>query len=337
MIVARTALAVVLAIGLLAAPLTAAAQQAGKIARVGVLNFGRVPTPAELAKYGWLAPAMKEFGWVEGQNIVIERRWGESADQLHASAAELVRLKVDVLVVPSGGLAAIAQAETRTIPIVVVASGFDFVTAGFAASLARPGGNITGSQVLVPDMIGKRLELLKELLPNLSRVATLRERVTAMEVDRTARNAYEVAADVAARTLGIKRDSFGVDRPEDFPAVFRSMSEKGDRGLLLLDSPFMSVHRKQIMDLAATHRIAIICDWKGWVEAGGLVSYGASSSDLARRAATYVDKILKGAKPADLPVQQPTKFELVINLKTAKALGLTIPRSLLSVADQVIQ
>jgi putative tryptophan/tyrosine transport system substrate-binding protein len=341
MIVTRTALAVVLSLGLLAAPLTAAAQQAEKIARVGVLLFGPVPSPEEVAKWRLsplrLSPAMREVGWVEGRNLVIERRYGESTDQLHASAAELVRLKVDVLLVPGAGLARIAQGETRTIPIVIATSGLDLATAGLVASLARPGGNITGLQILGADLIGKRLELLKELLPNLTRIATLWEPITTMEVDPTARNSYSVAADVAARTLGIKHDSFGVERPEDFPAVFRSMNKKGDQGLLLFTSPFMWAHLKQIVDLAATHRIPLIYEEKSWVEAGGLMSYGASYSDIMRRAAAYIDKILKGAKPADLPVQQPTKFELIINLKTAKALGLTIPRSLLSVADEVIQ
>jgi ABC-type uncharacterized transport system substrate-binding protein len=336
MIVTRTGLAVVLSLGLLAAPLIAAAQQAEKIARVGVLLFGPVPSPEEVAKLR-LSPAMRELGWVEGRNLVIERRHGESADQLHASAAELVRLKVDVLFVPGAGLARIAQGETRTIPIVVAASGFDLATAGLVASLARPGGNITGLQILGADLIGKRIELLEELLPNLTRVATLGEPITTMEVDPTARNSYAVATDVAARTLGIKHDSFGAERPEDFPAVFRSMNKKGDQGLLLFTSPFMWAHLKQIVDLAATHRIPLICEAKPWVEAGGLISYGVSNFDIYRRAAAYVDKILKGAKPADLPVQQPTKFELIINLKTARALNLTIPRSVLSLADEVIQ
>jgi putative tryptophan/tyrosine transport system substrate-binding protein len=187
------------------------------------------------------------------------------------------------------------------------------------------------------DLIGKRFQFLKDLLPNLSRVATLWERVTVMEMSPTARNPYTVAADVAARTLGIAHDPFLVDRPEDFPAAFRGMSEKGDRGLLLFGTPLMSVHQKQIVDLAATHRIAVIYELKYWVEAGGLMSYGPSNPTLLRHAAAYVDKILKGAKPGDLPIEQPTTFELVINLKTAKALGLTIPPSLLGRADEVIQ
>jgi len=209
-----------LATGLLAAPLAVEGQQAGKIARVGVLDFGRVPSPEEIAK-GPFSVAMREVGWVEGQNIVIERRYGESADQLHASALELVRLKVDVLVVPSCGLAKIAQGETRTIPIVIQTCGYDLVTAGLVASLARPGGNITGSQVLAVDLFGKRLQLLKELVPNLVRVATLGEDVTMTEIDTTAQTSAGVTIDIVARTLGIKRDPFVVRRPEDFPAVFR--------------------------------------------------------------------------------------------------------------------
>src|SRR5262245_53717309 len=188
--------------GMLAVSLAADAQQPGKFARVGVLDFGRVPSPEKIAKDSF-AQAMREVGWVEGKNLVIERRYGESASQLHASAAELVRLQVEVLVVPSCGLAAIAQGETRAIPIVIQGCGFDLVTAGLAASLARPGGNVTGSQILGPDLIGKRLALLKELLPGLSRVARLGERVTLMESRPEARKEHDVAGDDPARTLGI--------------------------------------------------------------------------------------------------------------------------------------
>lgn len=329
------------AIALLAAPLTVEGQKPEKIARVGSLIFGPAPSPEEMAKVVKMLASspfrlsMRELGWVDGQNTVFERRWGESADQLRASAAELVRLRVDVLVVPSCGLAAIAQGETRTIPIVVASCGTDMVTAGFAASLARPGGNLTGLQILSGDLVGKRFELLKELVPNLARVATLGEiRVTS---NRDIAKPYTEAADAAARTLGIRVDAFGVSRPEDFPSVFRSMREKDDRGLLVYGSPFMSAHRTQIADLAATHRIAAIYEDRAYIEAGGLMAYGTNISALWARAAAYVDKILRGAKPGDLPIEQPTTFDLVINMKTAKALGLTIPPSLLMRADQVIE
>jgi putative tryptophan/tyrosine transport system substrate-binding protein len=324
---------------LLVAPLAAEAQT-GKVARAGYLAPGRGPTPAALAVWrekSSFAQTLKELGWVEGQNLVYERRWGESADQLHTFAAELVRLKVDVLVVDSCGLAKVLQRQTSTIPIVAARCGYDMVTAGLAASLARPGGNVTGVQILGSDLIAKRLQVLKDLLPTLSRVATLGDLVTPAEVGPTALASYEVAADVAARTLGIKRDHFTLYSPEDFPAVIRGMREKGDRGLLLFTTSFMAAHLKQIVDLAATHRIAVIYEYKYWVGAGGLMSYGPSLTAVYRRAAGYVDQILRGAKPGDLPIEQPTKFELVINLKTAKALGLTIPPSLLLRADEVIQ
>jgi putative ABC transport system substrate-binding protein len=260
------------AIALLAAPLTVEGQKPEKIARVGSLIFGPAPSPEEMAKVlKMLASSpfrlsMRGLGWVDGQNTVFEPRWGESADQRRASAAELGRLKVDVLVVQSGGVAAIAQGETRTIPIVVAGCGGDMVTAGFAASLARPGGNLTGLQILSGDLIGKRFQILKELVPSLARVATVGEiRVTG---NREFAKGYAEAADDAARTLGIRVDAFGVSRPEDFPSVFRGMREKDDRGLLVYGSPFMWAHRTQIADLAATHRIAAIDEDRAYTKQG---------------------------------------------------------------------
>ena len=319
----------------LVAPLAGEAQ-VGKIAHVGVLDFGRAPSQEEIAKE-LLPQALREIGWVEGQNLVLERRYAESPEQLRVFAAELVQRKVDVLVVPSPGLASIALRETKTIPIVVQSSGFDLVDAGFVASLARPGGNLTGSQVLSVALLGKRLELLKDLIPNVARVATLGEGVTNLDVDPTVRDSYNREAAVAARTLGITIHHFGMRHAEEFPAVFRHMVDKGDRGLLVYTTPFTYAHRRQIVELAAQHRIAVCYGGKGWVEAGGLMSYGPSGLAIVRRTAVYVDKILKGAWPGDLPIEQPTKFELVINLKTAKALGLTIPRLLILRADEVIE
>ena len=282
----------------------------------------------------WLS--MRQLGWVDGQNMVVERRFGESADQLRAGAADLVRLKVDVLFVGSAGLAKILQLETKTIPIVVGRADGDLVAAGLVDSLARPGGNITGSQLLNDDLVPKRLELLKALVPNLSKVAFLREDVTISAVPQM-RARYDQQAAIAARILGIELHTFIVHRAGDFAAAFLGMMKNHDQGVLVMSSPFMFVHRRAIVDLAAAHRIAAVYELQVFVEPGGLMSYGVNVSEMQRRAAVYVDKILKGAKPADLPVEQPTKFELVINLKTAKALGLTIPPSLLQRADQVIE
>jgi len=326
---------------LLAAPFASEAQQLGKVYRIGLLRPGPRPGPMQIAE-GRRNPspfvsALKELGWVEGKNLVYEVRYGESADQLKAAAVELVRLKVNVLLVGSCGLAKILRDQTGTIPIVVAGCGFDMVAFGLVASLARPGGNVTGVQILSSDLIGKRIQLLKELLPSLSHVATLFENLTLPDVSPTSHDSYNTAADIAARTVGISRDSFVVAGPQDFPTAFRGMREKGDQALLLFNTPFMNTNRRQIVDLAATHRIAALYENRAWVEAGGLMSYGANPAELSRRYAAYVDKILRGVKPADLPVEQPTKFELVINLKTAKALGLTIPPSLLARADEVIQ
>jgi putative ABC transport system substrate-binding protein len=324
---------------LLAAPRAAEAQKSEKMARVGILGIGPSPSPQELAKSVSTNPfwlSMRQLGWVDGQNMVVERRFGESADQLRTGAADLVRLKVDVLFVSSTGLAKILQLETNTIPIVVGRADNDLVAAGLVDSLARPGGNITGSQLLNDDLIPKRLELLKALVPNLSKVALLREDVTTSALPQIrARYGEQVA--IAARSLGIEVHTFIVRRAGDFAAAFLGMKKNHDQGVVVTSPAFMFVHRKAIIDLAAAHRIAAVYDLQVFVEPGGLMSYGVNASEMQRRAATYVDRILKGAKPADLPIEQPTTFELVINMKTAKALGLTIPQTLLSRADRVIQ
>ncbi len=326
-------------IGLLAAPLAAEAQKSERMARVGILGIGAAPSPQELAKSVATNPfwlSMRELGWVDGQNMVVERRFGESVDQLRTGAADLVRLKVDVLFVSSAGLAKILQLETKTIPIVVGRADENLVAAGLVDSLVRPGGNITGSQLLNDDLIPKRLELLKALLPNLSKVALLREDVTTSVLPQIrARDGEEIA--IAARSLGIEVHTFIVRRAGDLAAAFLGMKKNHDQGVVVMSPAFMFVHRKAVIDLAAAHRIAAIYELRVFVEPGGLMSYGVNASEMQRRAATYVDKILRGAKPGDLPVEQPTKFELVINLKTAKALGLTIPQSLLLRADEIIQ
>jgi len=328
-----------LASGLLAAPLVAEAQKSEKLAHVGILGLGPTPSPQELAKSVSTNPfwlSMRQLGWVDGQNMVVERRFGESADQLRKGAADLVRLKVDVLFVSSAGLAKILQLETKTIPIVVGRADNDLVAAGLVDSLARPGGNITRSQLLNDELIPKRLELLKALVPKLAKVALLREDVTTSVLPQIL-DQYDQRIAIEARSLGIEVHTFIVRRAGDLAAAFLGMKKNRDQGVVVTSPAFMFVHRKAVIDLAATHRIPAIYELQIFGEPGGLMSYGVNVSEMQRRAAVYVDKILKGAKPSALPVEQPEKFELVINLKTAKALGLTIPPSLLQRADQVIE
>jgi len=306
---------------------------------VGILNIGPAPSAQELAQsvstnQFWLS--MRQLGWVDGKNMIVERRFGESADQLRTGAADLVRLKVDVLFVGSAGLAKILQLETKTIPIVVGRADNDLVAAGLVASLARPGGNITGSQLLNDDLAPKRLELLKATIPNLSKVALLREDVTTSALPQIF-DRYDQRVATAAQSLGIEVHTFIVRHAGDLAPAFLGMKKNHDQGVLVTSAPFMFVHRKTVIDLAAAHRIPAIYEFQVFVEPGGLMSYGVNASEMQRRAAGYVDKILRGAEPADLPVEQPTTFELVINLKTARALGLTIPPSLLGRADAVIE
>jgi len=332
-------LGLVLSVMILAAPLAATAQKSEKIARVGILGIGPVPTPQELAKSVATNPfwlAMRQLGWVDGQNMIVERRFGESIDQLRRGAADLVRLKVDVLFVSSGGLAKLLQLETNTIPIVVGRADEDLVAAGLVKSLARPGGNITGSQLLNDDLVPKRLQLLKALVPNLSRVALLREDVTTSVLPGIRPRSDEQVA-IAARNLGIEIHTFTVRRAEDLAVAFLGMKKNHDQAVAVMSPAFMFVHRKAIVDLAGAHRIPAVYELRIFVEAGGLMSYGVNVSEMQRRAASYVDKILKGAKPVDLPIEQPEKFELVINLTTAKALGMTVPPSVLGRTDQVIE
>ena len=279
---------------------------------------------------------LKDLGWVYGQNLVVEDRWGESADELRAAAFDLVRLKVDLLWSPGFSPAAYLLRETKTIPIVVFQAGVDLVADGFVASLARPGGNLTGSQVFQGALVPKRLELLKALVPSLSRVALLQDGVTTTAVPNVLTR-YTQQAAVAALPLGLKIDTFVVQHRDAFPSAFLDMMKARAQGLLVMSSNFFSRRRREIVDLAAKHRIVTLYEHQQYAEAGGLMSYGASNDEMLRRSAVYVDKILRGAKPGDLPIEQPTKFELSFNLKTAKALGLTIPPSLLQRADQVIE
>jgi len=323
-----------LAGGLLAAPLAAEAQQAAKVTRIGYLspNLAASPHLPEAFRQG-----LRDLGYVEGRNVVIEYRDAEGKpERLPALAAELVALKVDVIVAPASTLAALtAMQATKTIPIVFAGVG-DPVTSGLVTSLARPGGNVTGLTGLGPELVGKRLELLTQAVPGVSRVAVL-SRPGALG-ERTDKDMLK-GVEGAGRALGV-RLQFVEARgrgPEDFDRAFSDMTRARASALTVLPSAMFFNERRRLVDLAAKNRLPAVYPLREFVDAGGLMSYGPNFADLFRRAATYVDKILKGAKPGDLPVEQPTKFELVINLKTAKALGLTIPQSLLGRADQVIE
>jgi len=310
---------------LLASPLSAGAQQTGKVYRIGFLRAGQPPKPwVEAFQQG-----LRERGYVDGQNVVVEFRFTDgSVDQLPRLAEELVRLKVDVILASAAPPALAAKKATTSVPIVFV-NVFDPVELGLIPSLGRPGGNITGLATTSADLAGKRLELLRGLVPKLRRVAVL------WDPSNPTNPIQLKGAEVAARTLGLQLQPAPVQSPSDFDAAFKAA--RGANGLFLLDSPLVTTHRARLAGLAATSRLPAISGVRDFVEVGGLMSYGVDFADSFRRAATYVDKILKGAKPGDLPVEQPTKFELVINLKTAKALGLTIPQSLLGRADEIIQ
>ena len=322
---------VALSLALLAAPLAAQAQQVGKMPRVGYLNPGSSSDPVRQRRLEALRQGLRELGYVEGQNIALELRWAEGKyDRYPALAADLVRSKVDVIVAWSGQATKAAQEATRTIPIVMSLVN-DPVGSGLVASLARPGGNVTGTTVMAPDVVGKRLELLKEVVPKVSRVAVLQH------PDNPASAPMLREVEARARALGVRLQILGVRNPAEIDSAFAAMTRERAGALLIFPDALFGTQRRQIAELAMKNRLPAISFAAEYAEAGGLIVYGANLLDLERRAATYVDKILKGAKPADLPIEQPTKFELVINLKTAKALGLTIPQSVLGRADQVIE
>jgi putative ABC transport system substrate-binding protein len=322
-------LAVVLAVGLTLAPLAAGAQAPAKVPRIGLLS---AHTPSDTAPWHQaFRLGLRDLGWVEGKNISIEYRYSEGrSDRTPDLAADLVRLKVDVIVASVTPDALAAQKATGSIPIVIVASA-DPVALGLVESLARPGANITGLTPMTSELGGKRLELLKEIVPKLSRVAVLW-------------NPQNVGSPLAwkeiqlpARQLGIQLHSLEVRSPNDFDQAFEDATTARAGGLFIMPDPVITPNLKRIAGLAAKSRLPSIFHVSEFADAGGLVTYGPDRADLFRRAATFVDKILKGAKPSNLPIEQPTRFELVINLKTAKALGLTIPQTLLQRADQVIQ
>jgi putative tryptophan/tyrosine transport system substrate-binding protein len=323
------ALPIILTLALLAAPLEAWAQQTGKVPRIGWLGGPTRETAQPFVRP--FLQGLKDLGWVEGQNILIEWRFaGGRAERLPELAADLVRLRVDLIVVPSTPTALAAKNATSTIPLVTV-GGNDPVGLGLVTTLARPGGNITGLTIMLgPEIAGKQLELLKEAVPKVPRVAVLWN-------PATPGNALALKeAEIAARALGVELHVLEARSLSDFDGAFAGMSAKRAGALLVLGDVMFVTHRRRLADLATKSRLPAMYAQREYVDDGGLMSYGPVISDNFRRAATYVDKILKGAKPADLPVERPTNFELVINRKVAKAIGLTIPQSLLLRADQVI-
>jgi putative ABC transport system substrate-binding protein len=309
-------------------PLAARAQQPAKLPTIGFLG-GQTPK----AQSQWVAAfvqRLRELGWFEGRNVVIEYRWAEGRIERSAEiAAEIVRLKVDVIVTAGTTTVVAAKQATSIIPIVFAAAG-DPVGTGLVESLSRPGGNVTGLSNQATDLAGKQVELLREVVPNLRRLAIL--------ANAGAPNALLEITEVqaAARGLGIEVMTFEIRRAEDIASAFEALAGRADALYVVID-PLINTNRIRINALALSARLPTIHGFREYVEAGGLMSYGPSFSDLYRRAGDYVDRILRGAKPADLPVEQPTKFELIINLKTAKALGLNLPSSFLLRADEVIE
>ena len=326
----RLACSGLLALAILSASLPVEAQQRGKVVRIGLLDYG-ASNPSSDARWKALRDRLRELGYVEGQNVVFEPRWGNGhVDRLPSLATELVDLKVDILVTATGEAALAAKQATRTIPIVMATSA-DPVAVGLVASFARPGGNVTGVNSLNSALTGKRVELLKQIVPRATRITVLRDpdnRSSALSV----RDAQSVA-----KSLGVVVQSVDARDQKELDAAFSAMKRARAEAVILgVNTPFIA-DRRRIAELAVSYRLPMMTPSREYAEAGGLVSYGTDYPDQFRRAAAYVDKILKGAKPGDLPIEQPTKFELVINLKTAKAIGLTIPQSVLGRADELIQ
>jgi len=307
--------------------LSTEAQQAEKVPRIGFLGSGSSTSMS--SRTDSFRQGLRELGYVEGKNIKIDYRYAEGkTDQFAVLAAELIRLKPDVLVTSgSPGIRALMKATNKT-PIVMAAIG-DAVGSGFVKSLAQPGGNVTGLSFLDPDISTKRLEILKAVLPRLARVAVLRY--------RTSGNQSLEATLAAAQPLKLKVQVFEVQGPNEFGGAFTAAKKGGAEAINVMASAILFAYRKELVDLTTKHRLPGMYENKEFVEIGGLMSYGANLDDLFRRAAVFVDKILKGAKPADLPVEQPIKFEFIVNLKTAKQIGLTIPPNVLVRADRVIK
>ena len=311
-----------------ALPLVANAQLADRVPRVGYLSAATAGNDTvETFRQG-----LRELGYVEGRNVLLEYRWGDGRfDRLPVLAAELVRLGVDVIVAANTPAALAAKSATSTIPIILVTSG-DPVGSGLVASLARPGGNVTGlSLTPSPSISGKQLAVLKEAFPTITQVAVLANPANRPTADLL------TEIELAARSLGMRLRVVPVREPKDFAGAFETMTNERLPALLVVADPLVNNSRDQIVAFAAAHRLPAVYPYRTFVDAGALMSYGADLAELSRRAATYVDRILKGAKPAELPIEQPAKFELVVNLKTAKALGMTIPPTLLLRADRVVQ
>jgi putative tryptophan/tyrosine transport system substrate-binding protein len=308
-------------------PSVSAAQQPKKIPRIGFLSPTSDDSRVEAFRQG-----LRELGYQEGQNIIIEYRWAEGRfEQLPELAVELVRLKVDMVVAVVTQASLAAKKATRTIPIVMIGVA-DPVSSDLVASLARPGANITGTSSMTAEIVGKQLELLKETLPKISRVAVLWNPANpifqAIQLKET---------EDAGRALGVRLQLVEARGADEIDRAFETVARERTRAVLILNDPVFTAHRKRTADLSAKHRLPAVSGTLEYTEAGGLMAYGPSFPDMYRRAATYVDKVLKGAKPADLPIERPTKFELVINLKTARQIGLTIPPNVLVRADKLIR
>jgi ABC-type uncharacterized transport system substrate-binding protein len=319
-----------LALGLLLAPLAAEAQQAGKVPQIGYLT-AQSPDSVALASEAF-RQGLQELGYVEGKTIVIAYRFAEEKrDRLPELAAELVRLKVDLIVAHTASAARAAKQATQTIPIVMVGVGWDPVETGLVESLARPGGNLTGLTNLGGELSRKRLELLAEVVSRGSRVAVL------WDGANPANRLHVHELETAAHALGLTVQAWEVQGTEDFERLFAALTQERPDALYVAGGPLMGTNRKRIADFAFKSRLPSVYEWRGAVEDGGLMSYGPNGAAAQRRAASYVDKILKGAKPGDLPVEQPTKFELILNLRTAQALGVTFSPTLLLLADEMIK
>ena len=311
-------------VSVLAAPLAAEAQQT-KIPRLGVLLFGTPDTDAFPA----ILRGLSALGYVEGRNIVFEHRYAEGRpERLPDLANDLIRSKPDLIIAAGGDVAPFAKRATGVIPIVMITSA-DPVQGGLVASLARPGGNVTGVTFVSSDLAGKRLQLLKEAVPGVTRVAVL------WNPDHP--DGEFPATQAAGRSLGVQIQSLEVRGRDDFASAFAAANRERMEAVIVVSSRLMTLNRARILDLAVQNRLLLVSGWGPWAAEGGLLSYGPDLDAVIRSSATYVDKILKGAKPGDLPIEQPTKFEFVINLRTAKTLGLTIPPSVLARADEVIQ
>ena len=323
----RSTIGLIIAFGLLGAPLPTTAQPPGKVYRIGYL--AAIPPPAHL--WEALLDGLRERGYSEGRNLVFERRFSEgNAERFPEFAAEMVQLKVDCIIAITTPAALAVKHVTTTLPIVMT-TAIDPVGAGLVASLARPGGNVTGNAILYAELSTKRLEFLKDVVPGLSRVVVL------WNAANPANASVWKETQAAAGALGLLLHAQDVRGAQDFEGAFAHTAQARPDALLVLDDALIAMHRQHIAEFATQEHLPSVFAARESVVAGGLMSYGPSLSDLCRRAATYVDKILKGVKPADLPMEQPVKFELVINLKTAKALGLTIPPAILFQADEVIQ